>query len=243
MSSDSIVIDGRELHVPMNIADLSLIAQVFSVRTRDVRALLQNTPLRPAELWPGTSAVALLFAQYRDSPLDRYNEAIVGLPAYAPGERALPLLGGLDILIGRAGHYVHAMPVTQSFTMRAGRALWGYPKVLAEIEMALDGDTASASLVQNDQLVFSMRTPLAESGRFAERIANLTWLDGTLRRVSARFEGHGTAFRLGGELPVIGDKHPLALELRALGLPKRPLATVSLRRAGARFEPAQVLAQ
>lgn len=234
-------LDGRELRVPMDFEELSLLAQVFSVRTRDARTFLKDTPLRPAELWPGTSAVALLFAQYRRSPLDTYDEAIVSMPALVPGERAVHFLDGVGIALGRTAHYVHAMPVTQSLTMRAGRALWGYPKVIADIEVDVSGETARASLVHEGLPVFSMRAPLSNTGRFTRHITNLTLLDGVLRRVRARFTGEGTAFQLGGEPPQIGDAHPLALSLRALGLPKRPLASMSVRNASARFQVAEVL--
>jgi hypothetical protein len=44
-------------------------------------------------------------------------------------------------------------------------------------------------------------------------------------------------FGLGGEMPTIGDEHPLARELRALGLPKKPLFSMSMTEMRMQFDP------
>jgi hypothetical protein len=241
IAGDRFVIDGRELALPMQIADSTIFAQVFAVPARAARALLDDTDLQLCELWPGTSAVVLMAVQYRDNPLGNYNEAVISVPAYAPGERGLPLLGGLDILRKRAAHYVVAMPVDQEFTTHAGRFMWGYPKFLAQIDIALDERTASARFSHGAELVFAITTPLSAGGRLSERMHNFTLRGGVVRRIEALLEGSGFSFRLGGARPEIGETHPLARTLRELGLPKRPLCSLSLRSAHAEFGvPAEV---
>lgn len=237
VADDRYVIDGRELQLPMQIAESTLFAQVFAVPARATRALLESTGtgLRSAEIWPGTSAVVLMAVQYRDNPLGNYNEAVISVPAYAPGERGLPLLGGLDILRKRAGHFVVAMPVDQEFTTHAGRFMWGYPKFLARIEIELGEDAAHMRLSHDGELIFALNTALSASGKLSERMQNLTLRAGVLRRVEAVIAGTGFSFRLGGAVPEIGESHPLARTLRELGLPKRPLCSLSLRNAHAEF--------
>ena len=46
IADDRFVIDGRELALPMQIADSTLFAQVFAVPARAGRALLEGTGLR-----------------------------------------------------------------------------------------------------------------------------------------------------------------------------------------------------
>ena len=127
LADDRFLVDGRDLTLPMRIADLSVFAQVFAVPARTARELLAESGVGLVEIWPGAGALTLMAVEYRDNPLGAYREAVILLPAYAPGERALPLFGGLDILRKRASHFVYAMPVDQEFTTHAGRFLWGFP--------------------------------------------------------------------------------------------------------------------
>ena len=241
LAGDRYLIDGRELSLPMSIADCALMVQVFAVPTAAAAALMADTGLRVAELWPGRSAVTLMGVRYRDNPLGDYNEAVISLPVYPPGTRALPLLGGLDVLRGTAAHFVHAMPVDQPFTAHAGRFMWGYPKFLAAIDVTFEESEAHARFSADGELVFAMTTPAGGARRAAESASNLTLRGGQLRRVEARFEGEGLRVKLGGARPEIGEHHPLARDLRSLGLPARPLLSASLRSASAVFQAAQVL--
>jgi hypothetical protein len=239
LAEDRFVVDGRELALPMRIADLGVLAQVFAVPARAARELLAESGVSLVEIWPGAGALILMAVEYRDNPLGAYREAAILLPAYAPGERALPVFGGLDILRKRASHFVYAMPVDQEFTTHAGRFLWGFPKFLAQLAIELGTDTARARFAHDDQLVFGMQVPSSERGVLAQRLENLTERDGVVRKIAASVEGRGFAFRLGGQPPEIGETHPLALTLRALGLPRRPLCSLSLRHASAEFGVAQ----
>jgi hypothetical protein len=54
-------------------------------------------------------------------------------------------------------------------------------------------------------------------------------------------EGEGLSFKLGGQVPEIGEKHPLAMVLRNLGLPKKPLFSLSIRKAKMQFDGPEVV--
>jgi len=240
LGPDRFAIDGRELALPMRIADFTIFAQVFAVPTRGVQRMIAASyggeqPLQLAQLFPGISALSLIAVEYRDNPLGDYNECVISVAAYAPGERALPLLGGLDMLRDRAQQFIYAMPVDQEFTTHAGRFVWGYPKFLAELEIDIGQDAARARFSHDGQLVFAIKAGMADGGGVSRRMSSLTERDGIVRRIETQFEGRGMSFRLGGDAPEIGDTHPLASDLRALGLPKRPLCTVSLRHASGDF--------
>lgn len=225
-------IDGRDLTVPVSIPDCAMMAQVFAVPIRAARKLLAPASLSPVALWPGSAALVLGGVRYRDSPLGSYDEAYVSVAAYAPGDRALPVFGGLDTLLGRAAQYVLAMPVDQEFTCHAGRFLWGYPKFLANIDIELGEPVASTDLCVEGDRVFSIRVPWG--GRVDANVDNptLTFRGGVLRRVPMRVEVRGAVMRPGGRVPEVGDQGDLADMLRALGLPKRPLMSLSAQGAG-----------
>jgi hypothetical protein len=67
-----------------------------------------------------------------------------------------------------------------------------------------------------------------------------TYQDGVLRRTTWVTRGEGLGGRVGGARLVLGD-HPVADELRELGLPRRALMTGSVERVTATFGPAEVI--
>jgi hypothetical protein len=244
LAADRFDVDGRELSVPMRIADFGIFVQVFPVPTRGVQRLLLEsfagpTPLQIAQLFPGVTALTLMGVEYRDNPLGDYRECAIAVPAYAPGSRGLPLLGGLDMLLERADQFIYAMPVDQEFTTHAGRCLWGYPKFLAQLDVAFGERRAHARFSHDGQLVFAIGADTSSTGALSRKLGTLTERDGVVRRTQTSFSGRGVSFKLGGALPEIGADHPLACALRELGLPRRPLCSLSVRNCAADFGAAQ----
>jgi hypothetical protein len=236
-------VDGRELALPLAIADCSIVANFFWVDVHAARRLVDDPRVViPAPL-PGKTLLTLLGVIYRDSPLGAYGEAAILFPARKDGPRsafALPSLFGM--LTGGTPQLVYRMAVDQEFTLHAGRFLWGYPKYLARIEVTTGAEKAEARLEHDGRLVFAMRAPAAESGHLPETGGRtLTVRDGAVRSIGARASGRGVAFRLGGTPPEIGTEDPLANELRSLGLPKTPLASASVQSARMQFDIARLL--
>ena len=236
-------IDGRELRVPMVIEDCSVVAAAFWVDAKAAQGLLAPSSLRVEEAFPGRTPLVLLGVQYRDNPLGDYGEAAILFPVRTGGRKArMPFGGLLSLLTGSAALLVYRMPVDQEFTTHAGRFIWGYPKYLARIDVALAEKSARVRLEQDGRLVFAFSAPATLSGRSYEtRGTTLTAREGIVRSIAAKVEASAVAFRLGGEAPEIGDAHPLALELRSLGLPKTPILTASIRHARMHFEGARTL--
>jgi hypothetical protein len=183
---------------------------------------------------------------YRDNPLGDYNEAAILLSAYPPGEaKSSWISGALSSLAMGVPYYVYRMPVDQEFTTHAGRFLWGYPKYLADIDVKFEAERAHTRLTQDGQFVLSFEATAVNDGSSGTRLRdqtgmNITWRNGQLRRIPATLGGRGIAWRLGGVAPELGD-HPLALQLRALGLPKRPLLSASSTSMQMRFGVPELL--
>jgi hypothetical protein len=240
-------VDGRDLSLPMEIKDCSVVLNAFSVDATAAQALLDGTGLAAARVLPGKAVLMLMGVSYRDNPLGDYNEAAVLISAYPPGEAERSWLGGaLSSLLMRVPFFVYRMPVDQEFTAHAGRFLWGYPKYLAQIDVAFDDERASTRLTQDGEFVFSFqavsRGDKSKGASFHNRKGfNLTWRDGQLRRIAATLGGSAVAWRLGGVSPRLGERHPLALQLRKLGLPKRPLLSASSAFTHMRFGVPELL--
>jgi hypothetical protein len=237
IDEEHVRVDGRDLTLPVQIADCSVLLNDFFVDAVAAQRLLEGTGLTAARVLPGRSVLLLMAVDYRDSPLGAYGEVAVLLSAYPPGEGNRLWFGGaMSSLMMSLPYFVYRMPVDQEFTAHAGRFIWGYPKYLAKIDTQFEGERARAQLTQDAEFVVSFEAaavPRAggdgkEGASLSDRTGwNLTYRDGRLRRIPAKLGGSGIGWRLGGAPPSLGENHPLALDLRALGLPKRPLLSAS----------------
>lgn len=233
-------IDGREIGFPVRVRRAAMLMNAFLVDARVAQGMIEGSGYRVAEILPRRTLLQLALIDYRENDLGDYDEGAINFPVLAPGEkRPLPILGALLAAArGSLSNYVYRMPVDQEFTTHAGRFIWGFPKWLARIEIGFGQDRASGSFVDEGELVFAIAARAGGSGRQPERrMATLAIRDGRAWKTWGRSSGSGLTFRLGGELPEIGERHPLARELRALGLPKRPLFSISIAELRMDFDP------
>lgn len=220
-------IQGRPIRFPVRIGHAVAAAAVYLVRTDRAAPLVAGTGLRLVSA-AGRTPLVLLFVDYRVNDLGDYDEVGVALVARHRG---------------RTGTYVHQLPVTQTFTMEAGRALWGLPKWLARAELSITGPDATCHLAD-------------ESGRhvLTAALRTLPWrlplrLPGALTTLAPRGEEvlasrvrarmSGIRIAPGGARVVLGSGHPMADELRAVGLPRRPVATLIAEHVAFEMDPAE----
>jgi hypothetical protein len=104
------------------------------------------------------------------------------------------------------------------------------PKWVSRIDFEFGEKKASATFIDEDELVYSISAKTGGNSKAKEqRAASLAIRDAKAWKTWGTNTGSGLTFSIGGEMPKIGDSHPLAKELRALGLPKKPIFTVSMR--------------
>lgn len=217
-------IQGRRLTFPVRIGEASAACATYVVRTAGVRALLAGSGLEPVSV-AGRTPLFLVLVDYRVNDLGDYDEAGV---AFLVRHR------------GRTGPYVHQLPVTQTFTMEAGRALWGLPKWLARAELSISGADASCHLADADGrpvLTTTMHAGLRLPGTLPGTVTALAPHDGAVLASPVRARIGGLRVGRGASL-VLGSGHPMADELRTLRLPRRPLATVVADRVSFDMDPA-----
>ncbi|HEX9713392.1 MAG TPA: acetoacetate decarboxylase family protein [Actinomycetota bacterium] len=238
----SVTIQGRQLTFPVEVRQASSWAASFLVPAARAQAMIAHTPLQVAQPVPGRALVTIPFVRYVDSDLDSYNEVGVTVLVREHDAADEPAWRhSLDVARSRVGVYVHHLPVDQAFTLEAGRALWGYPKVMASIDIRSSGGVTACELRIDDQDVLRLR--VVDGGPIpipARMPPTYTYLDGVLRRTLWESEGVQIRGRLGGATLWLGS-HPIADELRALGLPKRALLSQTIEQLRARFHGAEVL--
>ncbi len=237
------VIQGREVRLPVLVRDASSAAATFAVSTAAARRLIPGDAFEPVEIWPGRALCSLAAIDYRDNDLGQYHEVSIAFFVRERGAaRGLPYVGTVaDFLRGRVATYIRHLPVDQSFTCDAGRTIWGFPKTIQRIDMAMADGRARCALDMDGQHVLTLTVPRGGSRRMPEaRMTTYSVIDGIAHRTAFTSGGSGAGFHLGGAELELGD-HPIALELRSLGLPKRALMTMWVEHMHASFDAAEPL--
>lgn len=198
--------------------------------------------LAPVRLPTGRAVLLLMAVDYVDNPLGDYDEVVVGLLARprGAGDGAAADLG--SVLRGRYGAWIEHMAVSQAFTREAGEAIWGYPKTLDQLDFDHDGRRARCSWARDGRSILTVEQPTSGLLPVAPPLPATTYTrvgDTVMTtRLTARGRGVGIAAR-GGSVE-LGD-HPVADQLRAFGLDRRPLASTWLSRVRMEFSTARPL--
>ncbi len=238
MAAASFEIQSRTVTLPVAVRDATNASATFLVSSAAARRWLPDAAFELAELVPGRALLSIAAIDYRDNDLGDYDEVSLALFVRERGARAgWPLVGTLaDLLQGKLGTYIHRLPVSQSFTCEAGKAIWGFPKTVEGIAIESRGDRLWCRLEIDGVHAFTITFPRGGTGTMRERdLISYTYLHGVPHRTRATMGGAGFAMRLGGAELVLGS-HALANELRLLGLPRRALFTTFTGHMHARFE-------
>jgi len=232
------VFQGRSVAMPVVVRDASSAAATYLVSTRVARRLLPGPELEPVELLPGRALFSIAAIDYRDNDLGDYNEVSLAFFVRERGTpRGVPYLGTLlDCVRNRIATYIWKLPVNQSFTRDAGYGIWGFPKTVDVIDFRDVDGRRECRLVMDGRRVLTF-TGLASGTRTLPDASMVTYsyVHGRLHKTTFVAGASEVGFALGGAALALGD-HPIADDLRALGLPKRPLMTIWMGRQHGRFE-------
>jgi hypothetical protein len=211
--------------MPVKIRRATQHLEMFSVDADAAQAMIDYSGLQVCRYRPGKAVVVLMLMHYVEGDLGQYLEYGTNVMVNPPGSRA----SGLKALQS-AGAFIHHLPVDQSFTLEAGRSIWGYPKVLADF-MLRDGHQFGFDVTIDGQFAVGMdfRPGLAVPSAFTSKTQvhpTYSHLDGVTRETAGEMRLSGVRYRPGGATVRLGQ-HPYAKELASLGFPKRALISSS----------------
>ena len=231
-------IAGTVLTMPVRIRKADVHTAMFSVDADAVQRLIDYSGLRVCRFRPGRAVVTLMLARYLDGDLGRYHEFGTCIMVNRPGSSA----HGLRAL-GDAAAFIHHLPVDQTFTLEAGRTIWGFPKIMADFTVH-DSSPFSFEVSENGSLIagmeFSRAIPVPSLRAKTQILTTYSCADGVTREIPWEMRNTGVRFRPGGATLRLGD-HPYANELAALGLPKRPMMSGSVGNVEMTFGDGHVL--
>lgn len=213
-------IQGQEVRMPVEVRDASSGNAMYLVEAAAAQALLPGDAFTVVESAPGQTQLLLGVIDYRDNDLGDYNEVAIIFFVY-------PRDGSPE----DAGTFIYKLPVNQAFTCEAGCTIWGFPKTVDQIDYGYEDDSATCRLEMDGQHVFTLTLPRASSPPTADGSAPAADMAGPTYTYIGGVP-HRTTFTTGGDTVVSpGDtgiqlalgSHPIADQLRALGLPKPAL--------------------
>jgi hypothetical protein len=241
---------GRPVGLPVVVRRAGQWGAQYLVPASAAQQIVAPTGLEVAGPVPGRAMVALAVCRYDDTDLDPYHEVALSFvvrthdaPAGASAAQR-----AREFATGAIGAYIHRLPVDQEFTCAAGRDIWGFPKWITSIDIdepppgpPRPGSGTTVRLTDDGAHILTLT--VRSGGRLrlpAQAPPTYSFADGVLRCTEWTTSSTGTAGRLGGATLVLGD-HPMADELRSLGLPRRALFTSSGAVMTASFGAARVV--
>lgn len=203
---------GEQVRMPVEIRQADASSALFLVEVAAARELVAGTGLEPLTVL-GRAVLSLAFVRYVDGDLGPYHEFAFSLMTRQPGRK------------DSTGAYIHWLPVNQSFTCEAGQSIWGFPKLMADIDIAPVRGGHHCEVRVDGQFVIGLRIAdglRMPGGAGGTSIDAYTSRNGILRRTPWLMNPSRVSGRPGGARIELGD-HPISAQLRALGLPKRAL--------------------
>ncbi len=146
-------VQGRPVLLPARVKEAKQGSAVFLVPCAKVCAELKQDgyadAFEPFTLQDGAvTPVTIFFIDYIETDLGAYLELGLAFHVVPKSAPALP-----------PGMFMHRLWVNQPFTLQAGRDIWGFPKQLAALSLAIRGQTARFEMREHAQaspsIVFS----------------------------------------------------------------------------------------
>ncbi|CCQ34398.1 Acetoacetate decarboxylase protein [Halorhabdus tiamatea SARL4B] len=221
MTESITVSTGQTFELPVSLS-ATIAGAVFPADRAAVEELLP-TGLEPVGTRADRAAMTVLVVRYdrvgRET-IPPYDEVGVLFPAVEAGTRTVPYV---SLLRRPASGYVHTLPVTTEPARAFGVDVWGYPKLVATIDVTDEGRTrrATVTTAEGTLLSVSIRRPPTVPARLSgynftikddKRLREPTTLRG---RVGGWFGGKGASLSFG--------EHPTGRQLDDIGVGTEPL--------------------
>jgi hypothetical protein len=236
------VFEGKRVTLPVTVRDASSASATYLVSAAAAQALIAPEDLVVAQVAPGRTLFSVAAIDYRDNDLGDYNEVSLAFFVHARsangGRGRLPgrLANAAAFLRSRLPTYIHRLPVNQSFTCAAGRGIWGFPKTIEQIDFEKTETRSRCTLVCDGRHVLTLSMARGGGTRIPDaEMITYSRIDGATHSTRFVSGAEGVGIHLGGATLELGT-HPIADELRSLGLPKRPLLGVWMEHMHGRFD-------
>lgn len=225
-ASPSYEIQGQTVTFPVEVRDASGAIAAYLVSSRHAATLVGDA-LEIIDFLPGRTLMMLGCIDYKDNDLGDYNEVAInffvrkkGAPKGFPYVSAWRGMGG-----GGMPSFSWKMPVNQSFTRDAGAMIWGFPKTVERIDFDYSVEGRFRGYLEMDgKKVLEIEMPRGgDKAQPASPGLGYTYIEGVPHQAAFTQQVSDLGVSRGGSVEITLGDHPIADDLRKLGLPKKPL--------------------
>jgi hypothetical protein len=212
--------------LPIFYYDASCFTSIYTADTEKVRAHLPFPEMKPVELLPGRSLVALTAFEYKDTDIAPYNEfSVSALITYR--ERNIPVYSLLKQLLQNSlKTFILSLPVTTDRARRGGVELGGYPKFLADITFSETSDERICVVSKDNHRLLTFHGKKTKTKQGPKTHARVyTSMNGKAMCANLYMKQNAFSQAAGrGKSGLdIGTGHPMCDILKNLGLGKHPI--------------------
>lgn len=216
---NEIVWGDNVINAPMFFYDAMNLTVYLLASIEKVKAILPSTRMKPYRVTPWHCIVSITAFEFRDCDIGPYNEVSISVPFTF--DRNSPLFTGILRKAPEVSKiYIHKMPVTTEISRDAGIRFAGYPKFLADIKFAVEGEWISCKLSLEGKSVLKITGRQLKLTTAARHYVNpITFRNGHLLRselvISERKAGIS---KDSSDVQLELGSHPIAKELRDINL-------------------------
>jgi hypothetical protein len=200
----------RDIPVPVEVRKAQSVAAVYRVDGDAVQAIVGEHGLTAARRDDGTGGISIAGVRYHDGDLGTYDELAIAYDVLDPTDP--------DAVVQLIAH----LPVDGELTCAAGRGLWGFPKWVTDVRFLDDEDAVGIVLEDEGETVLSMRVPRTDALEMPDiemPLVSLGAIEGKVQRTASTMRFGSAAMAIHPIELTLGERHPIARELRSLGLP------------------------
>lgn len=218
---------GESSRMPIFYYEGRSMTALFPARLKALRAALPDPRFVPARLAPRVGVVGVTAFEYRDTDIGPYNELAISIVLNEP-----PLLWNAPgralarALRRRQFHaYVHHLPVTTEVARTGGIDFYGYPKFVAAIDFADEGERLACRLAEGAAHILTLTGSTIPAPRSQQlQFFSHLWMDRQPQTSEFKVNAleMGMSSRPGSARLELDRGHPIAAELRRMLVSSRP---------------------
>lgn len=227
-SESDVDVGGFRVDLPIRYYRTDVFLGIFSADLEAARSALPSSRLHPVRLAKGRAAAGIVAFNYIETGVGRYGE--IGIVVLCTLDREAPPMVPLlaESRWPGFGAFVLHLPVTTRIARQAGRTIWGYPKFVADMAFDVAPESQRVDMREEGKDVLSFGVPRRGlTMRDRRPLVTFTARGNELIRTTIPTRAtYQTSFGGRSGSLTLGD-HPVAADVRALGVGSTPLATKS----------------